>query len=150
MYTRILVALDGSTQSERIIPWVRRLALSARACVHLVRVHPPVKAVVADGRTVAYADQVEAQARTEALEHLRTVGTRLEEDGIRMAMEVRFGDAAEVILATARDTGADLIALATAGGQGIGRWKTKSVTEAVLRRAPVPVLIVRPHDQRAA
>ncbi|HLT76008.1 MAG TPA: universal stress protein [Ferrovibrio sp.] len=50
--------------------------------------------------------------------------------------------AAEVILATATQTGADLIVLGTQGRTGLRRVLLGSVAEEVLRRAPVDVLVV--------
>lgn len=52
------------------------------------------------------------------------------------------GDVVKVILDTARRTGADLIAMATAGHEGILDALRGSTTEQVLRGAPCPVLAV--------
>jgi nucleotide-binding universal stress UspA family protein len=43
----------------------------------------------------------------------------------------------------AKETGADLIALASHGRSGLGRMLLGSVAENVLRHAEVPVLVVR-------
>jgi nucleotide-binding universal stress UspA family protein len=53
---------------------------------------------------------------------------------------VKEGGKAEVILRTAREVGADMIALGTHGRTGLGRLLAGSVAEAVLRRARCPVL----------
>jgi len=53
------------------------------------------------------------------------------------------GDAAAEIVALAGDINADVIVMGTHGRGGVGRLLLGSVAEAVLRRAPCPVLTVR-------
>lgn len=53
------------------------------------------------------------------------------------------GDAREVILAKAKELGADLLVLGTHGRRGIARALLGSVTETVVRTSPIPVLTVR-------
>jgi nucleotide-binding universal stress UspA family protein len=75
----------------------------------------------------------------------------LRSQGVDAAWAVRHGRAADEILAAADESGADLIAMATHGRTGIGRLLFGSVAEAVLRRAPVPVFMIRePHTVEAA
>lgn len=52
------------------------------------------------------------------------------------------GDAREVILAEAKELGADLIVIGTHGRRGIARALIGSVAESVVRTSPVPVLTV--------
>jgi nucleotide-binding universal stress UspA family protein len=57
-----------------------------------------------------------------------------------------LGRSADEILAAAQESGADIIAMATHGRTGVGRLLFGSVAEAVLRRASVPVFMIRePH-----
>jgi len=56
---------------------------------------------------------------------------------------VRVGDAADEILALARETDAGLICLTTHGRTGLARELLGSVAESVLRGAPCPVLLRR-------
>jgi nucleotide-binding universal stress UspA family protein len=150
MFREILIALDGSARSERIVSWARTLVRPGGGRVRLVMACRPAHTVAVQGRTVAYVDQLEAQARAEAVRYLGTMAARLEADGIVAAIEVRFGDPVEVILAAAREAGADVIAMATRGVVGVRRLLARSVTREVLRRAEVPVLIARSRDQRVA
>jgi universal stress protein A len=54
-----------------------------------------------------------------------------------------MGDAAGEIVALAREVKADLIVMGTHGLSGLGRLLLGSVAEAVLRRAPCPVLTLK-------
>lgn len=54
------------------------------------------------------------------------------------------GDVAGAIVDFAANTGAALVAMATHGRSGIARTALGSVATAVVRRAPCPVLVIRP------
>jgi nucleotide-binding universal stress UspA family protein len=57
--------------------------------------------------------------------------------------DARYGDPVTEIVAAAHESGADIIAMTTHGRSGITRLWFGSVAEAVLRRAAVPVLMMR-------
>jgi hypothetical protein len=56
---------------------------------------------------------------------------------------LREGDPAEEIVALAEGLDADLVVVGSRGSGLVGRLITGSVSEAVVRRAPCPVLVVR-------
>jgi nucleotide-binding universal stress UspA family protein len=64
--------------------------------------------------------------------------------GIKAAFNVRYGKPAEEILHYAADKQADLIVMSTHGRTGVGRVFMGSVTEEVMRHAPVPLIVCRP------
>jgi nucleotide-binding universal stress UspA family protein len=70
--------------------------------------------------------------------------------GMRVQTAVRVGDPATEIVEAARETGADLIAMTTHGRSGLGRLLFGSVAEAVLRRAHVPVFLLRVSEPQTA
>jgi nucleotide-binding universal stress UspA family protein len=137
MLSRILVPLDGSPTAETVIPQVVELAELRKAEIVLLR--------VALAHTLPGASQVEAQVR--AVEEAQTYLAKLEEDlvarGLTVSSAVRYGHAAEEILDHARSGGVGLIAMSTHGRSGIRRWVMGSVAEAVARRSPIPVLLLR-------
>ena len=137
MFARVLVPLDGSSAAEAILPRVAELARGYRTDVILLRV------VLA--HTFPGVDPTEAQVHAvdEAQDYLAAVERSLRSRGIRAESAVRYGRPAEEILDHARVHGVDLIAMATHGRSGIQRWVLGSVAEAVLRAAPVPVLLLR-------
>lgn len=67
----------------------------------------------------------------------------LERRGIAHRTEMRVGDAAPMICATAREGGFDLIAMGTQGHTALGTLMLGSVSAKVLTEAPVPVLLLR-------
>jgi nucleotide-binding universal stress UspA family protein len=138
MIERIVVPLDGSPTAEAVLPQVRRILHRTDSEIVLVRaiVPPPAE----DSIGVAAAEALIDVARTYA----QGLEARLKDAGIRVKSITRVGTAAGVILDAAREEEASLIAMATHGETGLKRLLLGSVTEQVLRKSPVPVLVVRP------
>jgi nucleotide-binding universal stress UspA family protein len=63
-------------------------------------------------------------------------------EGVLVETFVAQGDAAQAIVNVAASRRAGLIVMTTHGRSGLGRWLYGSVADGVLRRAPVPVLLV--------
>ena len=63
--------------------------------------------------------------------------------GIAYRTEMRVGDAAPMICATAREGGFDLIVMGTQGHTALGTLMLGSVSAKVLTQAPAPVLLLR-------
>ena len=133
MPKRILVPLDGSPLAERAAPYAWELARRTRASLVLLR---------------AAAGAPDEEPAREAEAYLQQVASRLGEPGAEARVlaggaGLAGAEVAHVIADEARNAGADLIVMSTHGRSGLGRWVYGSVAEAVLARAPVPVLLVR-------
>jgi nucleotide-binding universal stress UspA family protein len=147
-HKRVLVALDGSAAGEMVMKFLMEIAGPLDMTVMLLHVLEPITPAAAEG--VVMIDDVEARQR-EAEEYLAPIAAMLRSQGVDAAWAIRHGRAADEILAAATENGADLIAMATHGRSGIGRLLFGSVAEAVLRRASVPVFMIRqPHTVEAA
>jgi len=138
MFRRVLVALDREPAAERILSCVRRLLSPLRAEVRLVAVIPTGRAVVVDGRAIAYADQREDAERRAAEFRLAVLAARLREDGLSASVETRVGDPVDAVLAGALAWRADAIALAAAAARGGWRWLARDVTEESFAARPCP------------
>jgi nucleotide-binding universal stress UspA family protein len=137
MLTRILVPLDGSALAEKILPEVIELAGLRGAEVLLLR--------VVHAHTFPGTDPVEAQVQAvdEAQAYLARLEARLVSHGLSVRTAVRYGHAAEEILDHAKASDATLLAMSTHGRSGLRRFMLGSVAEAVVRHAPIPVLLIR-------
>jgi nucleotide-binding universal stress UspA family protein len=143
MLDRILVPLDGSEAAASILPQVRRILLRRDAEVLLVRaLELPPSAEAGLGR-VPHLQEARAQAETVRVERA------LLEQGARVRSLLRPGPPADVILGTAEQERASMIAMSTHGRTGIARWAYGSVTEKVLRASPIPVLALRSFEGSA-
>lgn len=127
----LLLPVDGSDLASLAVPTAAEIADLFEARVLLLR-------VLERGKT---SDEMEGVG--EAEKHLEALSRSLERKGIDTLMLVEKGDPVDEILKTARFHRADLIVMTTHGRSGISRLVTGSVTEQVLRRATIPLLVVR-------
>jgi nucleotide-binding universal stress UspA family protein len=68
--------------------------------------------------------------------------------GARVETQVMEGDPVDMILRAAEETQSDVIVMGTHGRTGLGRLLLGSVAESVIRKAPCPVLSVKPVPAR--
>jgi len=146
---RALVPLDGSKESEAVIPYIEELAASLNAEVTLLQVLTPgYFANYSGGGGYQYIYFQENQIRLDekfAGDYLDKIGTRLKRKGITVRSQVRLGNAAEEIIKLAADVQVDVVAMSTHGRSGIGRWILGSVADKILNEGGTPLLLVRPH-----
>ena len=142
---RILVAIDGSDDAKAAVAWLGHLPLLAsHELMILTAVTLP--------RTFA----------EDTMEHLRSVALTqaqklVDETAAALTRraaprtEVVEGDPRDVIVTTAREWNADLIAMGARGLGAVARFLLGSVSLAVAREAPCPVLVCKgaPRELRA-
>ncbi|HSL52499.1 MAG TPA: universal stress protein [Candidatus Deferrimicrobiaceae bacterium] len=149
MYKRALVPLDGSPVAEAIIPFILDIAGPLDMEVDLLRVVEPLAPMVIEGSRHVEVEDIEAR-RTDAEEYLAPIAVELRNKGVKVESRVRRGNPAEEIVAAARETGADLIAMSTHGRGGLGRLVFGSVAQAVLRHVDMPVFLMRATEAQVA
>jgi nucleotide-binding universal stress UspA family protein len=141
---KILVPLDGSQRAEAAIPIALRL------------VHDPTTSLVLMAVASMHPGEHPAPAERD-LEPIREAQTYLDTakghlvpkmEGVTTA--VWSGPAAAAIIKAAEAHGADMIVMTTQGRTGRERDMFGSVADAVLRNAPMPVLVLRPRRDAAS
>jgi nucleotide-binding universal stress UspA family protein len=135
---RILVPLDQSPLGEAKLPVAEDQARAFDAELILLHVLPP-EALDPSGAV----SPEEAHART----YLDTVAARMRAEGVTAYGLVRAGPAAQTIVDEARERAVDLIVLGANVRSTLPRAVLGSVADEVVRNAPCPVLLVRPHLQ---
>ena len=147
MQQMILVPLDGSAAAETVLPYVIPLVQAGLGTLTLVRVVPTFNQFLGIQGAAGMALDVEgyyAAEQTAAQEYLTAVQSRLQEQGLALHIALLEGDPAQAVLAyAAQSSQLALLALATHGRTGVGRWVFGSVAEAILHAAPAPLLLVR-------
>ncbi|MEF8814668.1 MAG: universal stress protein [Halovenus sp.] len=139
MFETVVIATDGSASSERGVRAALDLADRFDAAVHALYV---VDEQDIRGSPDEIQDDLETALRTAGEDALAYVETR---DGT-VETAVRRGKPATEIIGYAAEVGADLVAMGTRGRHGDHAFLLGSVAEAVVRRAPMPVLTVRQLD----
>ena len=123
---KILVPVDGSSESESILPAILPVVRSRPSEVTLLRV---------------VSDVEDADLARGALHGL---ARSLLMDGIRAVSRLEWGRAEEEIEYLARPSRHDFLAMTTHGRSGLRRAILGSTAETVLRRAQIPIILNRP------
>lgn len=139
MYDHILLATDGSEDSEAAVEHAANLAAASGGTVHAVSV---VETRTAYDNDIVDPAEVETALREEgetALAALRETG---EAAGLDVVTEIRRGAPPEEIAAYARDRDVDLVVMGSHGRSSFKERLLGSATEALLRAEDLPVLVV--------
>lgn len=139
----ILVPIDGSEPASRALEFAIRLSRGhPDAAIHALYVHP---AIDVSGKIQIYVTP----------EHMREMATelgrpildhaerRLADTGMRHAVEMLEGDAAEVIARRAADLDCDAIVMGSRGMGRIGNLVMGSVATKVVHLTKLPVTLVK-------
>jgi nucleotide-binding universal stress UspA family protein len=151
MYHKILVPLDGSKQAEFALPLAGKLARIYNAEITLLRVVEYLYELysVCDSSTFVNSNQPDekllAEKMTycrEAEDYLKGLASIVEMTVSKVSIEVQECPVIESILSTVEKSKIDLIVMSTVG-QDRNPWLLGSVTNRILREAPVPLILVR-------
>lgn len=140
MSKRVLVPLDGSTRSERVLPLAARLAESDGTVVLLRVAHPESGSQRGPGEHWPATVDVDCN---EGFIYLATIGKDQSLNSVTAQIDVRTGPVAETIVAAAGDQHVDLIVMNSHGTAGLPRRVSGRVAEEVVRLSSVPVVVVR-------
>jgi nucleotide-binding universal stress UspA family protein len=144
---RIIVPLDGSELSERVLPYVEGLAKNLDLEVKLIGVYGGPLLSGGSGDSFYSSGQINSLITTIRAETVTYLAMKTEEmkqkDLKKVSFSAKEGLAADEIITIAREIPNTLIAMCTHGRSGVQRWMLGSVTETVVRHSDVPVLVVR-------
>jgi nucleotide-binding universal stress UspA family protein len=143
----VIVPLDGSELAEGVLPTVADIANNLDLEVELFRAyHIPYNVYAADeGFYAGNYDELLTGVRDEAKEYLDRKAGELKRLGVaRVTCVTKEGFAGDEIIALARQTADNLVAMSSHGRSGVKRWVLGSVAETVVRHGGDPVLITRP------
>lgn len=142
---KMLLPLDGSAESESILPHALMIASNFKSDVVLLQsISLAYPTYTADAFAyVTYTDQQMDAMKTSSLNYLEKIAAAFREKGIETRCDVRFGSAAEEIINYAEEIEADLVAMTTHGRSGIGRWLFGSTTIRMVKGGNTNLLLVR-------
>ena len=141
--TRILLATDGSEGAELAASRAVDLAQKTDSDLHLVHVGFAPAFLMGEPGTRGYDRMLLDEVEDEAGELLRKLSWRVKVAGGDIAgAHLRMGEVDLEIVGLAKKLRADLIVMGCRGRRGIRRAVGGSVSDAVVRNAPCPVLVV--------
>ena len=145
MFEKILVCLDGSNIAEQILPYAIEQALHFHSKIVLLRViRVPGRALPGEPELVEEEDKPVTAEEDEIVTYLDNVTDALSEKGLDaegVIISARKPDIA--IITYARENNVRLIALATRGHGAIGQMIWGSISESVLRKSGLPLLVYK-------
>lgn len=145
MYTHIMIAVDGSSESlQAVREALKLIARGLRTEIALVNVQEPASLLELATRD---ADAI-AAAAVQAGENLMSeAAALLDAEGVGYSMEVVLGEPGSMLLEMAEDLNADMVIM---GARGMGALKSAivgSVSKTVITYCRRPVLVVRSPEE---
>ena len=141
MFKRILVPLDGSKTSEKVLPTVISEARLHGAVIVLLRVIAPLRqSLMASPTSLA---QVLKEVELIAQDSLEEIAVKIRAEGLDVEAIIKQGNPAEKIYEIAQAESCDLIIIGSHGETGNPRWRTGNIANKILRtQSPIPNLLV--------
>lgn len=139
----IVFPTDFSELSLAAMPWVRQMASSLQADVHLIYVveEPQIYATLDMGPVpIPSAQELASTARSRLDGFAKDAAKSL---GVVPTAQVLIGRPSDEIVTYAKEHDAKLLVMPTHGYSGVKHMLLGSTTEAVLRHATCPVLSIR-------
>lgn len=149
MSAALLVPIDFSEVTDRLLLHAQRLAQALEAHVLLLHVLPDPQflnlraAPEVLRQRLAEEFKAEARALSERAEQLKA-------QGLAVTSQMKRGRAVDAILEQARTHAVDYVIMGARGHSALYEAIMGSVTAEVLRRAPCPVLVVPAASGKAA
>jgi len=140
---KVLVPVDGSRESESILKFVSYLA--AELDLEITLFHMWVREMVQypGKETISREQKLIKRANV----YVEKLGARLKEQGLRVKAvfnDVLPSEEAAEIIKLSEEGKFSMVAMATHGRSGVGRWVFGSNANKVLNEGSTPLLLVRP------
>jgi len=135
LFRRIVVGYDGSEHSRRALDAAVDPAKMHGAVVHVITVID-IASLSSDPAAVGIVREAANQISSEAFE-------RLSRDNVDHNVYIRQGDPGDEIIKLAEEIKADLIIVGSRGLSKLKRIFLGSVSQKVVSRSRVPVLVVK-------
>jgi nucleotide-binding universal stress UspA family protein len=151
MFRNILVAVDGSSHSERALAEAADLARLADASLSVATVVPDPNTLALSGAGFAYAVDYEGLDRDLQREYRELLDGEVAKvpEGLKAEGVLLEGRAARAIVERVKAAGHDLVVIGSRGRSSLRSMVLGSVSQEVLHSSPVPVLVVHLPDDHA-
>ena len=142
MTIHVLVPLDDSSQAMDALSHVVETYDEGR--VTLLTVIDPIEAGYrAESVLPSYSETWYESKKAAAEDRFETARDLLDRTGLEVETVIEVGRPARVIVEFAEEQDIDHVVMGSHGRSGVARVLLGSVAEAVVRRSPVPVTVVR-------
>ncbi|WP_421909107.1 universal stress protein [Methanolacinia petrolearia] len=148
MYSKILVAIDGSKPSFKALGRAIEIGKCWNSEIHAVyAVNPEIYGTTVVDPAIGVSDpgseRIFNMIQEESKKIIEDAKSFTGDQGYDVKYHEKLGDARNVILDTAKDLGVDLIVLGSTGKGMAKRLVLGSVSSSVVFHSPVSTLVVR-------
>ncbi|HEV3258268.1 MAG TPA: universal stress protein [Gemmataceae bacterium] len=148
MYRSILVPLDGSEFGEHALPLALGIARRAGATLQVAQVHVALAPMYAEA-VLAFDNAPDNVVKQRERGYLERVVNRLATaSSVPVDCALLEGPIAEAVNAQVKLTEVDLAVMTTHGRGPLARFWLGSVADELVRRLPIPLLLVRPQETK--
>jgi nucleotide-binding universal stress UspA family protein len=140
---KVLVPVDGSRESESILRFITHLATELKLELTLLHLWGEDPSEYLTTEIIKQKEKSKKQRKA----YIDRLGNRLKAKGLNVKavfQEIWQGHEAEEIIDLAEEGKYSLVAMATHGRSGVGRWIFGSNADKVLNEGSTPLLLVRP------
>jgi nucleotide-binding universal stress UspA family protein len=144
-FKKILFPVDLSESSEKIVPYVQIVAKKFQAKIYILfvaRLFEHLKNIYVPYQSIS---QFEEEITEGAQKRLYELIDEHFKEFPNAKGAVVSGDASEEIVNYVKTNGIDLVIMGTHGRKGLNEAIFGSVSDRVVKSAPVPVMVVNPH-----
>jgi nucleotide-binding universal stress UspA family protein len=141
LYSKILIATDGSEHTKKAVEYGIELAKIAEAKLHAVYV-VDTAAFASIPMDAAWENMYEL-LKQEGDEATGYVADRAKSEGIEVERANLEGNPADEIIKYSEQNSINLIVMGTLGKSGLDRFLLGSIAEKVVRNSKIPVLVVQ-------
>jgi nucleotide-binding universal stress UspA family protein len=138
----ILVPVDFSDVTDAVVDAAFEQAVSSGALIHVVHASAPDPVYVGYGVGPIHEIELHEKILDSEKKQLNTIVTSLRERGVNAVSNLPEGPIMESLMKEIKDNNIDLVVIGSHGHGAVFNIIAGSVTQALLRRAKVPVLVV--------
>jgi len=147
---KILVAIDGSSYSNKVAKYGEDIALRYSAEITLIHVVEPPRSLIPVSEIdtglaaeIEYLEKIAKKMESNAENMLNGYKKYMKDEGLNVKIRVEKGNPSDIILNIAEDEHYDLIIVGSRGLGNVKRFILGSVSDKISKHANCPVLIVR-------
>jgi nucleotide-binding universal stress UspA family protein len=143
----ILLPLDGSENAEQAVVVAGALARRSGGRLRLVSVEEPLPALMLATSVPGVAKAALLEEGDELIHYLDSIAGAVRDlQGGTVGTAALHGPVAPVLAEYAHTNAVELVVMTTRGRRRLNRWLIGSVTDQLLRRIRVPVLLLHPGE----
>ena len=148
MFKRVLVPMNGSESTERILPHLVQLTNWCDSELTLLHVLRPTRSRSTGHLQIEYPNMLTDRAQGLAREYFAEVVEQFDNVGVMAHPTTAAGELVDTVVSRASAGGFDLMALAAGERHPALRYMTESSSEKIRVRSPIPMLILNGHRAR--